>query len=187
MEQHTQNKEQKKDHAALRCFSRRSSLRSRSRSAPPFTRSFPRSLHFHRSVRIRSMRFTPPTLRPNARSIGTFAVRLVLDDDAVARSPHAIIRPSIAGVRCDTVTASSARIRIQRPTSTMEFEINSLFSDVSAGYCADVSVAKRYSVNQSTNAVQTLIVTQTATASALQYAGIDTAPTALERTVELQY
>ncbi len=65
------------------------------------------------------------------------------------------------------------------PTSTMEFEIN-LFSDVSNGYCADVSVEK----SQSSSTINTLII---ANGFSVSCTAIGTAPNALQRTVELQY
>jgi hypothetical protein len=71
------------------------------------------------------------------------------------------------------------------PTSTMEFEINLFTSTIngpSPGYCADVSVEK--GVNQSTNAVDTLII---ANGYSVSCANIDTASNALQRTVELTY
>ena len=80
-----------------------------------------------------------------------------------------------------TLISPPGRASSYTPTSTMEFEIN-LFSDVSAGYCADVSVEK--GINPSTNAVDTLII---ANGYSVSCATIDTASGALQRTVELAY
>jgi hypothetical protein len=86
---------------------------------------------------------------------------------------------------CDrqTVTLLSppGRATSYTPTSTMEFEVN-LFSDVNAGYCADVTVEK--GVNVSTNAVDTLII---ANGYSVSCTAINTASNALQRTVELAY
>jgi hypothetical protein len=67
----------------------------------------------------------------------------------------------------------------------MEFEINLFTSTINGsapGYCADVTVEK--GLNQSTNAVSTLII---ANGYSVSCSTINTAPTALQRTVELQY
>jgi hypothetical protein len=83
---------------------------------------------------------------------------------------------------CDGKTLTvSGRSNSYVPTSTMTFEID-LFTDVSPGYCADVSVQK--GVNPSTNAVQTLI---NANGYSVNCASIDTSQTALQRSVQLQY
>lgn len=86
---------------------------------------------------------------------------------------------------CDKQTVTllnpPGRASSYTPTSTMEFEVN-LFSDVSAGYCADVTVEK--GVNVSTNAIDTLIV---ANGYSVSCSSINTAQNALQRTVQLQY
>jgi len=93
--------------------------------------------------------------------------------------------PATPVAMCDnqplTLLNPPGRANSYTPTSTMEFEID-LFTDVSAGYCADVEVEK--GVNQSTNAVTTLII---ANGYSVNCSTIDTAPDALQRTVELQY
>ena len=70
------------------------------------------------------------------------------------------------------------------PTSTMEFEINLFTTTISGsqpGYCADVSVEKGIG---SSNAVDTLVI---ANGYSVSCSAIQTAPDALQRTVELQY
>jgi hypothetical protein len=83
---------------------------------------------------------------------------------------------------CDGQTLTvSGRSASYVPTSTMTFEVN-LFTDVSSGYCADVSVQK--GVNPNTHAVQTSI---NANGYSVNCASINTSQTALQRSVQLQY
>lgn len=84
-----------------------------------------------------------------------------------------------------TLLSPPGRANTYTPTSTMEFEIN-LFTETingaKPGYCADVSVEK--SVNQATDAINTLII---ANGYSVSCSTIDSAPDALQRTVQLQY
>ena len=88
--------------------------------------------------------------------------------------------PSI--VTCDTVTASSIQATSNTTAATTTFIVDSLFKDVSNGYCAQVTVAKTYNV--SLNSEHTLI---TANGYNVQCGQVSTAPNALQRTVQLQY
>jgi hypothetical protein len=86
-----------------------------------------------------------------------------------------------ASVTCDGQTAP-VTIAASSPTAaTSTFEVD-LFTDVSGGYCADVSVGKTF--NSQTNADATLVISNGYNVSCAQ---VDTAPNALQRTVQLEY
>lgn len=87
-----------------------------------------------------------------------------------------------ASVTCDGVTAPLTVAAKSTNSATSTFEIASLFTDVSGGYCADVTVTK--ALNAQTGAENTYIISNGFSVSC---AAIGTAPNALQRTVELQY
>lgn len=87
-----------------------------------------------------------------------------------------------ASVSCDGVIAPITIASKSANGATSTFEMDSLFKDVSSGYCADVTVAK--SLNQSTGAENTFIETN---GYSVACNAIDTAPNALQRSVELRY
>ncbi|HEV3244889.1 MAG TPA: hypothetical protein VG102_00860 [Candidatus Paceibacterota bacterium] len=93
--------------------------------------------------------------------------------------------PPTQTATCDgqtiTLLNPPGRANTYTPTSTMEFQID-LFSDSGAGYCADVSVEK--GIDHTANATDTLVI---ANGYSVSCTAIDTAPDALQRTVELQY
>jgi hypothetical protein len=88
---------------------------------------------------------------------------------------------SAATLTCDgqTVPITVAASSLTAATST--FEIN-LFTDVSIGYCADIAVGKSF--NSGTHAESTLIIANGYNVNCSQ---VDTAPNALQRTVQLEY
>lgn len=85
-------------------------------------------------------------------------------------------------VTCDSVPATSVQVVANATAATTTFEIDSLFKDVSGGYCADVSLAK--SLDTQTGAENTLII---ANGYNVSCSAVETAPYALQRSVELQY
>lgn len=93
--------------------------------------------------------------------------------------------PASPVAMCDnqpiTLLSPPGRAGSYTPTSTMKFEIN-LFSDTTAGYCADVEVEK--GENVSNNSITTLII---ANGYSVDCASIGQAQNTLQRTVELQY
>jgi hypothetical protein len=83
---------------------------------------------------------------------------------------------------CDKVPASSIHTASTASAATTTLTIDSLFKDVSNGYCADVTIAKTYSA--SSNSEHTLI---TANGYNVPCSQVSTAENALQRTVQLQY
>jgi hypothetical protein len=91
--------------------------------------------------------------------------------------------PNDAAIKCDNVAATNIQVTSDANDATTTYEIDSLFEDVTpGGYCAYVQVAKSY--NSTENAENTFI---TADGYNVGCTAINTAPDALERTVELQY
>jgi hypothetical protein len=87
-----------------------------------------------------------------------------------------------SAVTCDGVAASSITPTLALSAATTTFVVDSLFKNVSNGYCAQVTVSKSYSV--SLNSEHTLI---TANGYNVPCAQVSTSQNALQRTVQLQY
>lgn len=86
-----------------------------------------------------------------------------------------------SAITCDGATVSVTKAAASASSATSTFEVT-LFDDTSAGYCADVTVEKNE--DPSTHAERTAI---DANGYSVSCAAIDTAPNALQRSVELQY
>jgi hypothetical protein len=84
-------------------------------------------------------------------------------------------------VSCDGKTSTLTVASSNGSAATSTFEIANLFDDVSAGYCADVTVGKSIGVN---GAVHTVIE---ANGYSVPCASISTATDALQRSVNLTY